>query len=221
MTPNDAGDADTGANQLQNFPVIESGTRTAGNTEVAGTLSSTASTTFAVDFYSVNSCNATGNGEGRTYLSSEDVVTNGSGVGTFTETLTGEHPFVTSTATAPDGSTSEFSGCFATNTQGGQTADLQVSKAGSGTGTVTSSPSGIDCGTDCSQAYPLNTVVTLTATPPSNSAFTGWSGACTNAIRDLCRDNECSEERHGHIHSSTRPDANQGRSRHGKCFFES
>ena len=57
---------------------------------------------------------------------------------------------------------------------------LGVAKAGDGAGTVTSSPAGIDCGSDCSESYAFNTEVTLTATPyPVLSAFTGWSGDCT------------------------------------------
>jgi hypothetical protein len=56
---------------------------------------------------------------------------------------------------------------------------LTASKAGTGSGTVTSSPAGIACGTDCSQYYNYNTPVTLTATPATGSTFTGWSGACT------------------------------------------
>src|SRR6185437_4199606 len=58
---------------------------------------------------------------------------------------------------------------------------LTVTKAGTGTGTVTSSPSGIDCGTTCSAAFAQGTPVTLTATPDSGSTFAGWSGDCTNA----------------------------------------
>ena len=42
------------------------------------------------------------------------------------------------------------------------THTLTVSKAGTGSGTVTSSPVGIDCGADCTQDYDYNTVVTLT-----------------------------------------------------------
>ena len=64
--------------------------------------------------------------------------------------------------------------------------DLRVYKAGTGSGTVTSSPTGINCGSVCSKSYPSNTYVTLTATPASGSSFTGWSGACTG-LSATCR----------------------------------
>ena len=57
-----------------------------------------------------------------------------------------------------------------------QTFGLAVVKAGAGSGTVTSAPAGIVCGTSCSASYPSGTAVTLTASPASGSAFTGWSG---------------------------------------------
>ncbi len=53
------------------------------------------------------------------------------------------------------------------------------SGSGIGTGTVTSSPSGVDCGTDCALSLGARTPVTLTATPGAGSSFAGWSGACT------------------------------------------
>jgi uncharacterized repeat protein (TIGR01451 family)/uncharacterized repeat protein (TIGR02543 family) len=57
---------------------------------------------------------------------------------------------------------------------------LSVTKAGAGAGSVSSQPSGINCGATCSALYPSGTVVTLTAAPDANNAFTGWSGAgCT------------------------------------------
>ncbi len=56
---------------------------------------------------------------------------------------------------------------------------LTVSKLGTGSGTVTSSPAGINCGADCTEPYIPSTVVTLTAAPAAGSTFTGWSGACT------------------------------------------
>jgi hypothetical protein len=56
---------------------------------------------------------------------------------------------------------------------------LTVVKAGSGSGTVTSSPPAIDCGAACSATLDLGTEVTLTAVPTAGSRFDGWSGACT------------------------------------------
>ena len=53
---------------------------------------------------------------------------------------------------------------------------LSISKSGTGSGTVTSSPGGINCGSDCLQAYDYGTSVTLTATPATGSTFAGWSG---------------------------------------------
>ncbi|MCX6997066.1 MAG: hypothetical protein NTV49_08260, partial [Kiritimatiellaeota bacterium] len=59
------------------------------------------------------------------------------------------------------------------------TRTLTVTKAGTGSGTVTSSPAGITCGADCTEAYALNTGVTLTAVPTAPATFAGWSGDCS------------------------------------------
>src|SRR5438552_3471830 len=56
---------------------------------------------------------------------------------------------------------------------------LTVAEAGTGSGTVTSSPAGIDCGTSCSADYASGTLVTLTAAASAGSTFTGWSGGCS------------------------------------------
>lgn len=57
---------------------------------------------------------------------------------------------------------------------------LTVTLAGTGGGTVTSSPAGINCTTgSCVAGFPQNTQVTLTETPESGSIFSGWDGACT------------------------------------------
>jgi hypothetical protein len=61
------------------------------------------------------------------------------------------------------------------------TYSLTVTKAGSGSGIVTSDPAGIDCGTICTAS--MGGVVTLTATPgDSLSSFTGWDGACSGTV---------------------------------------
>ena len=59
---------------------------------------------------------------------------------------------------------------------------LEITKAGAGNGTVVStSPAGIDCGTDCSEEYNQDQVVTLKATPAAGSSFVGWGGPCAGA----------------------------------------
>ena len=58
------------------------------------------------------------------------------------------------------------------------TYTLSVSITGIGSGTVTSSPPGIACGADCTEAYSDNTVVTLSATPSADSTFSNWGNAC-------------------------------------------
>ena len=56
---------------------------------------------------------------------------------------------------------------------------LTVAKAGTGVGTVTSNPAGINCGTACSYEFPGGTSVALSAVPASGYVFAGWGGACT------------------------------------------
>jgi hypothetical protein len=53
---------------------------------------------------------------------------------------------------------------------------LAVARAGNGSGVVTSSPSGLNCGSDCSELFTHGTLVTLMASPASGSVFVGWSG---------------------------------------------
>jgi 2',3'-cyclic-nucleotide 2'-phosphodiesterase / 3'-nucleotidase / 5'-nucleotidase len=57
-------------------------------------------------------------------------------------------------------------------------ATLDLERIGSGTGTVSSDPAGIDCGEDCSETFRKRTRVTLSATPGPDSVFAGWGGPC-------------------------------------------
>ncbi len=58
----------------------------------------------------------------------------------------------------------------------GSFASLVIAKSGSGSGNITSDPSGIICGAVCSADFNLNAPVTLTATPDKGFALDGWSG---------------------------------------------
>lgn len=62
-----------------------------------------------------------------------------------------------------------------------KTFALTVSKLGTGTGSVTSAPAGISCGSTCSATYRYGTTVSLTAAPVSNSTFSAWTGACSGS----------------------------------------
>ena len=56
---------------------------------------------------------------------------------------------------------------------------LEVGTSGNGSGTVVSSPTGINCGGDCSSNFDDNTQITLEAMPDKGSEFIGWSGDCS------------------------------------------
>ena len=75
-----------------------------------------------------------------------------------------------------------FCGCNSHLDPGGDphgAYQLTVATTGSGSGTVTSSPSGIDCGTTCTADFATGTAVTLTAVSGPASTFAGWAGGCT------------------------------------------
>ena len=113
VAANDACDADTGANQLQNYPVLTQAVSGNG-TGVRGTLNSTASTAFTLQFFGSPSCDSLGNGEGQIFLGEKTVTTSNNCAITFVASLPFSIPVgyvVTATATDPAGNTSEFSSC--------------------------------------------------------------------------------------------------------------
>ena len=109
VASNDAGDADSGANDLQNYPVI---TR-AHTGQIVGSFNTTPNSEFVIDYYSVSSCNASGNGEGRNPLGSDiQVVTDQNGNANLNFAPSSVPAgFVTATATRAGSGTSEFSKC--------------------------------------------------------------------------------------------------------------
>lgn len=110
FTVNDAGgDPDSGANMVQDYPVVLS-VRFAGATRtIEWVLNSAANTTFAIDFFHNDSPDPSGFGEGQRFIRNRSVVTNAHGNALFSETFALTDTFISATATDPDGNTSEFS----------------------------------------------------------------------------------------------------------------
>ncbi len=109
---NDAGDPDAGPNNLQNFPVLSQALPTGGGqTNVRGVLTSEPNSDYRIEFYTgVNDDGGSDNGEGQTFLGSQDVSTDADGFAEFEINVpavpAGRH--VTATATSAAGDTSEF-----------------------------------------------------------------------------------------------------------------
>lgn len=119
VTANDPGDLDTGANDLQNFPVITSQTDVAGQTTINGTLNSLPNQSFDIDIYASTTPDPSGHGEGETYLDFVSVTTDTSGNASFTYTAAASHRWITTTATfvgmySSYEDTSEFSAFYNT-----------------------------------------------------------------------------------------------------------
>ena len=107
---NDTGDGDTGANNLQNFPILSEAF--SGTNMVSGTLNSTPSTGFRLEFFVNDIADATGFGEGQVFLGATDVTTDGNGDASFSAhvpTSFALGQFIAATATDPNNNTSEFS----------------------------------------------------------------------------------------------------------------
>ncbi|MEG4943312.1 Calx-beta domain-containing protein [Microcoleus sp. F4-D5] len=112
-TINDRGDADTGNNDLQNFPTITSASSDGTNIAIAGTLNSLANTQFRLEFFANTTLDPTSFGEGETFIGFTTVTTDASGNANFTVTFPTAIPpgqLITATATDTNNNTSEFSG---------------------------------------------------------------------------------------------------------------
>ncbi|MGI0491461.1 Calx-beta domain-containing protein [Alkalinema pantanalense CENA528] len=112
VTPNDIGDVDTGANNLQNFPVslVAENTIAGDQTIITGRLNGIAGRTIRVEFFSNTAADPSTNGEGETYLGFQDVTIDSSGFADISFTTTTAITGLVS-ATAIDtqsGDTSEF-----------------------------------------------------------------------------------------------------------------
>jgi parallel beta-helix repeat protein len=112
VNTNDTLDADIGANNLQNYPVLDSLKRHPTSTDVYGHLISSPSGMYTIDFFADSLGDSTGFGEGERPLGSVVTQTGPSGTATFFATLPGvvsTQEQLTATATDDSGNTSEFS----------------------------------------------------------------------------------------------------------------
>jgi CSLREA domain-containing protein/uncharacterized repeat protein (TIGR01451 family) len=182
VTANDDRDPDTGPNNLQNYPVVQSAKNNElglPGTTVRGTLNSTPNSTFTVQFFSNP---ASDPAEGKTYLGEETVATDASGNATFVFTrdlgvANGDTITTTATNTTTD-DTSEFSAASVAARVVQETADLTITKADDAdpvafgddlTYTITVNNSNV-------AGVPNATGVTVTDTLPANTTFVGFGG---------------------------------------------
>jgi CSLREA domain-containing protein len=115
VTANDLGDADSGQNLLQNYPVITNAQGSAQSTFVTGTLNAASDSVFHVEFFSNSTNDPSGFGQGENFLGNRSVLTDTDGNATFSATFLYFVPIganVTATATDAEGNTSEFSALF-------------------------------------------------------------------------------------------------------------
>lgn len=115
-TPNDAGDGDAGPNGYQNFPLINSAKYSNGNLTLQGSFNSRPSGRYTLEFFQNPACDvAFGNsvGEGKVYLGSTIVTTDGNGNAGFSVKLSNAPNLgvVTGTATDSQNNSSELSPC--------------------------------------------------------------------------------------------------------------
>ncbi len=163
VTPNDTGDGDTGANDLQNFPLLTTAVSDAESVTISGSLTGPPSNAFIIEFFSNDACDPSGFGEGQNFLGSASVNTSTTGGATFSVTLPQSVPgnqVVTATATSDSNNTSEFSNCV---TVDGPlpTADLGISKTGS--------PDPVPSGSN------LTYLITITNNGPQTATGVAWT----------------------------------------------
>lgn len=163
VTPNDLLDPDAGGNALQNYPQLASATTNSVQVHAVGSLQSEPSAQYSLEFFVSPGCGASGFGEGRQFVGSAPVTTNGGGTATFDVTLTADVPsgwVLTSTATrVSTGATSEFSACRTLTP--GPTADVDGAPAMASLQFAPASPNPFHASTALRYTLPSRATVTL------------------------------------------------------------
>lgn len=176
---NDPGDSD----RIQNHPVLSSAIAYASGTEISGTLRSRPHAVYRIELFENDECHSSGYGQGRWLLAAIERITDGNGVVNFTASIPFRlltTRFVTATATAPNGNTSEFSPCVPVVTA--EAADLSVSQRD--TADPSSIASTITYRIAISNAGPANAaavrVTNLLASSVTFVSATATQGSCSN-----------------------------------------
>jgi titin len=199
VTANDSADSDSGANNLQNFPVL-AGVLAGVQTRVAGGINSTPNTPLTLDFYASASADPTGYGEGERYLGFIVLTTDAAGNGAFSFDLPGSTTageWLSVTATDANGNTSEFSRAMvAVNDLTSPISTITALPATFGSTTIPITVTGTDAGVVASGVmeyelfYSTGGAFQLFATVPvgtPSALFTG-SANTTYWFRSLARD---------------------------------
>lgn len=139
VTTNDVLDADTGANGLQNFPVLTNATVAFSSLTVQGQFNSKPGGTYRLDFFASPDWDAANLAEGQLYLGATTVATDGGGNANFSTAFSSPPPtnsLITATATDASGNTSEFSASLALAFSGAVNPTLVIAAGSAGTTTL-------------------------------------------------------------------------------------
>ncbi len=180
-TFNDSDDADSGPNELQNYPVLTEATARGSRTTVVGALNGAVHQTFIIDFYANETTDASGYGEAQQYLGSTTATTDGTGTTSFALELNGNTSGKYLTATATDrtsGNTSEF--CTGLMTVTGPAQPEFVSPP-----TWTPTGFSVSLALTPGQTYRVQATTNLGAVPVAWSNLTNFTASTTNfSFRD-------------------------------------
>ena len=196
VTDNDPNDADAGANNLQNYPLLGPITSDGTSTTFTGTLNSAPSTDYILQFFASAFSDPTGHGEGQVFLGQTTVTTDGAGLASFSSAFPlrlGPAQVVTATATDPDGNTSEFAigRPFTSDTQAEllTTVTASVNSAAAGqqfTYTITTTNNGPAAATNVLQVagLPANLQI-LDAVPSQGNSSVTTPGAVETSFGSI------------------------------------
>jgi hypothetical protein len=179
VTPNHPLDSTPGPNGWQNFPVLATASAANGQYSFTGALDAAPSTYYTVIVYGNSACDPSGYGQGQTPIDGGTVTTDSSGHANFVLTGQGASPgtVLSATATAGDGSTSEFGPCLTV----GPGVDLSVSQAVSGGGNVIADEP-VDVVIHVANAGPATaTNVVVTDTLPQDGKLVSQPAGCPPA----------------------------------------